>query len=41
MNRLRISDEAASPIVTDLIKMKAKFDMGELRSHLEEDGEYT
>ena len=41
MNRLRISDETASAIVTDITPKKAKFDMGELRSHLEEDGEYT
>ena len=41
MNRLRISDEKASAIVTDITPKKAKFDMGELRSHLEEDGEYT
>ena len=41
MNRLRISDETASAIVTDITPKTAKFDMGELRSHLEEDGEYT
>ena len=41
MNRLRISDETASAIVTDITPKSAKFDMGELRSHLEEDGEYT
>ena len=41
MNSLCVSDETASPIITDTKPKTAKFDMGELRSHLEEDGEYT
>ena len=40
-NRLCISNETVSAIVTDTTPKIAKFDMGELQSHLEEDGECT